>query len=114
MGDVATNLYGVLSIIIAALIGFAGHWLANRQQKQSNATADWVSYTQTLREDLQTVRDQLAEITTRMDRVEAALEAEERRSWSAITYIRRLLRWITETMPDHTPPAPPDLLKDEL
>lgn len=114
MGDVATNLYGLLSIIVAAAIGFGGHWLANRSQKQANSTADWLSYTNQLQEDVTGLRSQVNDMSVRLDRLESALAAEERRSFAAITYIRRLLRWIGETFPDDQPPAPPDLLKDDL
>jgi chromosome segregation ATPase len=50
----------------------------------------------------------------RIDELERSLDREERGRAAAIRYIRKLLDWITEHMPAHTPPEIPAILREDL
>jgi GTP-dependent phosphoenolpyruvate carboxykinase len=54
------------------------------------------------------------DLQVRVDELERSLDREERGRAAAIKYIRKLLDWIAEHMPGHTPPEIPFMLREDL
>lgn len=61
---------------------------------------------------LKPLRDEIREIRSRLTAVEEQLRAEERRSWAAIGYIRKLIDSHRQHAPDVPLPDVPDPLRD--
>lgn len=63
---------------------------------------------------LKPLREEISDIRARLAAVEEQLRAEERRSWAAIGYIRRLIDSHRKYAPDAPLPDVPEPLRDIL
>ncbi|MBM4570383.1 hypothetical protein GS489_08240 [Rhodococcus hoagii] len=67
-----------------------------------------------LNAEIHAVRNDQNELRVRVEDLERKLEHEQRVRRGAFDYIRILLRWIETHLPGVTPPAAPELLREEL
>ncbi|WP_236721686.1 hypothetical protein [Prescottella equi] len=95
--------------------------MARLSSKESNSTTEWAEILKANNEqnarlngEIRDLRDDQNELRTRVDDLEDRLEREQRVRRGAFDYIRTLLRWIETHMPGVTPPAPPEILKEDL
>ena len=65
-----------------------------------------------MRTDYRRLRRDYDELIKRMDRMEQELTDEKRRSWAAISYIRRLIDSHSRHAPGVEIPPPPEVLRD--
>ncbi|NKV27728.1 hypothetical protein GS912_24500 [Rhodococcus hoagii] len=89
--------------------------------KESNNTEAWAEILKAnneqnarLNAEIREVRTDQNELRVRVDDLERKLEHEQRVRRGAFDYIRILLRWIETHLPGVTPPAAPELLREEL
>lgn len=121
MSGYALSVVGVLVTIAAPLFGYLGARAARRSSKEANNTEAWAkileannAQNERLNNEIRDVRTDQNELRSRVDDLERKLEHEQRVRRGAFDYIRVLLRWIETHLPGVTPPAPPELLREEL
>lgn len=111
----------VASASLSGLATYGVAWLNRKGAKEvqaSTAQLENRSLDQQLIDRMQTQIDKqderMARLIVRVDELEQALDREERGRAAAIRYIRRLLDWIAEHLPNHTPPEIPLILREDL
>lgn len=125
MSGYQTALIGVAAPIVAALFTYLGTRMATRaarqSAKESNNTEAWAEILKAnneqnarLNAEIHAVRNDQNELRVRVEDLERKLEHEQRVRRGAFDYIRVLLRWIETHLPGVTPPAAPELLREEL
>ncbi|AEV51991.1 hypothetical protein A6I89_02005 [Prescottella equi] len=121
MSGYQTALIGVAAPIVAALFTYLGTRVNRQSTKESNNTEAWAEILKAnneqnarLNAEIREVRTDQNELRGRVEDLERKLEHEQRVRRGAFDYIRILLRWIETHLPGVTPPAAPELLREEL
>lgn len=102
----------VVVALLAAIVAAFGHTLTRRTSKES-------AILQVMQSQITDLWGRVQQQEKRIDDLVADRHHERSRAWAAITYARDLLAYIagirslvSETTPD--PPAPPEVLDDDL
>lgn len=114
--------------LTGGLAGWGTQWLRRRTERETNTLTKELqtrSLDQQLITHLQNQIDKqdersskqderMSRLVARVDELESLLDREERGRAAAVRYIRRLLDWIAERMPNHQPPEIPLILREDL
>jgi len=113
----ATVLTIVGTIIVGGLGTIGVIYAARASSRAQKRTADVASRQVDVTEWqalLTQFKEQVALLTTRVEKLEKAVEQKDARHWSLIGYTRILLEWIHQNVQHKTPPLPPTEFVDEL
>lgn len=79
-----------------------------------NQTDSWAKLAESYSRQIADMAKSYGEIEARLDRVEVALDREEKRSNDAIRYICLLRKWIYEKYPGSDLPEVPESIRDDV
>lgn len=117
MPDLLPTILTALGSVVVAVLGTLGVVYAARasskaQKKTADAANRQVDVTE-WQALLDQFKEQVALLTSRVEKLEAAVEAKDARHWSLIGYTRILLGFIHQNI-TKPPPLPPTEFVDEL
>lgn len=115
---VSAQNWANLATIFVALCVLAGTYLTARLSKTAADKSTEVqgqaqvvdNYSQLLND----MRSEMVELRSRVEKLEKRAELAEQRYGLAISYIRRLLGWIANHLPDVQPPPVPAAIAQDL
>lgn len=118
MNDLLTTILTVTGSVIVAVLATLGVVYAARassraQRKTAEAANRQVDVTE-WQALLNQFKEQVERLTSRVEKLEAAVAAKDARHWSLIGYTRNLLSFISQNLPGRQPPTPPVEFVDEL
>lgn len=106
-------------IIVAAIVALSGGggivalyraWGDKKRGAQDATMQGFKSVIDTLREEVDRLKQDREQDRARIDRVERQIKVERDTKWIAIQHIRALYSWITQHIPGVDPPTVPDEL----
>lgn len=103
--------------IVAGLRTWSDHRKGVRESdaEQSETALDgFRSLVADLRTEVDRLKQDREQDRGRIDRIERQITLERDLRWSAIQYVRVLLGWVAQVLPDATPPSVPDALADHV
>lgn len=118
------------SIIVASIValssggGLVAFYRARQDKKKGVREADAAEATSAidgfralvtdLRSEVDRLKKDRALDSERIDQIEKQISVERDLRWSAIQYVRILLAWVTQHVPEEQPPAVPHDLADHV
>lgn len=109
-----TTIVGILSAASAVGVAIASGWYARKTNKDSLKHPDWPAFAKSLETRVADQDRKIDELFAQLAELRDALGEERRRTDVLRSYIRRVLIWAQEALPDHAPPPPPEALTEEL
>lgn len=96
------------------LVALYRAWGDKKRGAQDATMQGFKSVIDTLREEVDRLKEDRAEDRERIDRVERQIKIERDTKWIAIQHIRALYSWITQHIPGVDPPVVPDELATHI
>lgn len=107
-----TVILGPLGLIIGAAV--TGYF-AVRERRVEHEKPDWPTYAERLERRVDQQDKKIDELFELVGRLRADLESEKRLSAVVLRYLRQVLAWALDQLPDGTPiPPPPAEISAEL
>lgn len=104
----------VIVAIVALLSAAIGAGFKAWTDRGVNQTDSWAKLAESYSRQIADMAKSYGEIEARLDRVEVALDREEKRSNDAIRYICLLRKWIYEKYPGSDLPEVPESIRDDV
>lgn len=103
--------------LVAAYRAWQDHRKGVREadaQQTSTAIDGFRSLVESLRSEVDRLKQDREQDKARIDRIEQQITVERDLKWLAIQHIRALNTWIAHHLPGAAPPAPPDALAEHI
>lgn len=103
--------------VVAAWRAWQDHRKGVREadaQQTTTAIDGFRSLVESLRVEVDRLKEARKEDQARIDRIEQQITVERDLRWLAVQHLRTLYAWITQHMPGSIPPAPPDALAEHI
>lgn len=125
-------ILGFIGAVTGAVLAYLGVRFTARQNAKAakdaaNVTSrqvdvdEWKAIVSALREEVGRLSERVAVLEAKRDTdqdtietLEAEARAREARYRVAIRFAREILAWAKRHLPDHDPPEPPDLIREDV
>lgn len=129
MIELVLGFVGALSGAVLAYLGvrFTAKQNAKAAKEAASVSSrqvdvdEWKSIVAALREEVGRLSERVALLEAKRDTDQDTIEslenearAREARYRVAVRFIRELLRWARNVAPDHDPPSPPELIREDV
>lgn len=114
LGAVIVAVLALVGSVYTVRVGRKGQDQTNQIQRDAQVVQSYSELAEDWGNERRELRTELAELRARIEKLEERAARAEQRYGFAISYIRRLLSWIAQHLPEMQPPPVPATIAADL